>query len=508
MLSAHVVAARIIRPLAREQVWALRATERVMLNSHPPAGADHQAPETARLDFAAQRGERERAVLALRCDTADLKNVTVSFGQLQPALRQTAHRRGSELQLAAFRQGFVFVNQTGMLGTTNTTPAYQPDPLLPITADGMGLVPMGRTQPIVVLLTVPPDAQPGNYTTAGVLAGQRGSTAFSVPFRVDVQVWSIDLPPVSDPSTMGTVFNFIDNVCAPYIGSNCTVGSPIHSAYLDLLATRRIPATDFPNCAVKAPADIAAYIRSGSRHIVLQDVSQNCWNNSAAAAECGAGGTKFGVDYMCYSHAYVRNMVQSLNWQLGNLTAIGYGPAQQPHVKFIAYGFDERMTAAPGEADPTTGVRQLFGAVKDSFGDQLTTMTTGFGWRETGKFPPLDLPLDVMVELYYGVCPTQMPGRNVVSVSLPLYGTACTPNHCHCLQMVCSDYCWDDIQTTSWPPAVAANNSEKIRCELWRQGRTEWEKNHTLWLYNACSPGACASTLQQTGLQGRSTLPV
>ena len=69
------------------------------------------------------------------------------------------------------------------------------------------------------------------------------------------------------------------------------------------------------------------------------------------------------------------------------------------------------MTAAPGEADPTPGVRQLFGAVKQEFvrrtmiagiwitffkvsqqqsceqGDRLTTMTTGFGWRETGKFP-------------------------------------------------------------------------------------------------------------------------
>lgn len=382
-------------------VWALRATELVTLDSYPPA-ADQEAPVPARLDFAAQRGERERAVLAFRCDSADLQNVTVAFGQLQPtALPQMAHR-SSAPQLNAFRQGFVFVNHTGMLGTTNTTPAYQPDPLLPITAEGMGLVPAGRTQPVVVLLTVPADAQPGNYTAAGEIAGWRGTAPFSVPFRVDVQVWSIDLRPVSDPSTMGTVFNFIDNVCAPYIGSNCTVGSPIHSAYLDLLATRRIPATDFPNCAVKQPADIAAYIRSGSRHIVLMDVSQNCWNNSAAASECGAGGTKFGVDYMCYSHSYVRDMVESLSWQLGNLSAIGYGPSQQPHVKFIAYGFDERMTAAPGEADPTLGVRQLFGAVKDSFGDQLTTMTTGFGWRETGKFPPLDLPLDVMVELYYG----------------------------------------------------------------------------------------------------------
>ena len=266
-------------------VWALRATELVTLDSYPPA-ADQEAPVPARLDFAAQRGERERAVLAFRCDSADLQNVTVAFGQLQPtALPQMAHR-SSAPQLNAFRQGFVFVNHTGMLGTTNTTPAYQPDPLLPITAEGMGLVPAGRTQPVVVLLTVPADAQPGNYTAAGEIAGWRGTAPFSVPFRVDVQVWSIDLRPVSDPSTMGTVFNFIDNVCAPYIGSNCTVGSPIHSAYLDLLATRRIPATDFPNCAVKQPADIAAYIRSGSRHIVLMDVSQNCWNNSAAASEC------------------------------------------------------------------------------------------------------------------------------------------------------------------------------------------------------------------------------
>ena len=88
---------------------------------------------------------------------------------------------------------------------------------------------------------------------------------------------------------------------------------------------------------------------------------------------------------------------------------------------------------------------------------RLGQTNTGFGWRETGKFPPLDLPLDVMVELYY-------------------------------------DWCWDDVSTTQWPPAIAANNSQKARCQIWRDARAEWEKNHTLWLYNACSPGACGAT--------------
>lgn len=406
-------------------IWTLRATERVDLDSRPPNDTLHLSQgevqqQQSKLDFAAQRGERERAVVALRSDGADLTNVTVTFAGCQRT-GMAVERNNSTARpwLTAFRQGFVFVNHTGMLGITNTTPGYHADPLLPVAANGMELVPAGRTQPILILLTVPTDAGPGNYTATCVIAGWRGAAAFSVSVSVAVLVWSIDLPSVSDPSAMGTVFNFIDNVCAPYIGSNCTVGTPIHSAYLDLLATRRIPATDFPNCAVKTPADVAAYIRSGSRHIVLQDVSQNCWNNTGAATECGGGGSKFGVDYMCYSRAYVRDMVQSLSWQLGNLSAIGYGPAQQPHVNFIAYGFDERMTAAPGEADPTLGVRQLFGAVKDHFGDQLTTMTTGFGWRETGKFPPLDLPLDVMVELYYGACTARLyQDPEVVSPSL------------------------------------------------------------------------------------------
>lgn len=196
------------------RVWALRATERVGLDSKPSPTAEFlQLP---RLDFAAQRGERERAVLALRCDTADLRNVTVTFGQLQRVQSAEGAGRGSAPQLAAFRQGFVFVNQSGMLGTTNTTPSWQPDPLLPITAGGMELVPAARTQPIVVLLTVPPDATAGNYTATGVVAGRRGAAAFSVSVSVAVEVWALDLPPVSDPSTMGTVFNFVDNVCAPY----------------------------------------------------------------------------------------------------------------------------------------------------------------------------------------------------------------------------------------------------------------------------------------------------
>ena len=125
------------------------------------------------------------------------------------------------------------------------------------------------------------------------------------------------------------------------------VRGPRHQAYLDLLATRRIAATDFPNCEVKNPEDVAAYVRSGSRHIVLMDVSSGCWNNSAAAAECGDGGTHFGVDFMCYSEAYIAAMVQSLAWQLGNLTALGCGPAQHPHVKFV-HAFSRWLWCAAG----------------------------------------------------------------------------------------------------------------------------------------------------------------
>ena len=39
---------------------------------------------------------------------------------------------------------------------------------------------------------------------------------------------------------------------------------------------------------------------------------------------------------MCYSQSYIAQMVQSLRYQLGNLSAIGYGPEQHPHVHFVA----------------------------------------------------------------------------------------------------------------------------------------------------------------------------
>ena len=70
---------------------------------------------------------------------------------------------------------------------------------------------------------------------------------------------------------------------------NCTINSTIHTAYLELLATRRIPPTDFPNGHVKQPQDLAKYIRAGSRYLVLQDVSSLPFNNSEAAVECGGG---------------------------------------------------------------------------------------------------------------------------------------------------------------------------------------------------------------------------
>ena len=70
---------------------------------------------------------------------------------------------------------------------------------------------------------------------------------------------------------------------------------------------------------------------------MLQDVSSLPFNNSEAAVECGGGaGRKFGVDFMCYSQSYIAQMIQSLRYQLGNLSAIGYGPEQHPHVHFVA----------------------------------------------------------------------------------------------------------------------------------------------------------------------------
>jgi hypothetical protein len=457
------------------QMWIARATERVSLDTTRAPNIPQPQP-AAIVDFAAQRGELERAMLVLRCESSDLVNVTVIFSPLLP-LRQQQRSGGSSsttlMTLDAFRQGFVFANHTGELGQTNTRPSWQPDPLLPL-ANGsvMGVIPAKMTQPVLVLLTVPVDQAPGNYTATATVHGtlNAGTDSFTLTALVRVEVWPIDLSPVSHPSTMSTVFNFIDNVCAPYgaEGKACSingVNSSIHQAYLELLASRRIPASDFPNGKVKDPLDVAKYIRSGSRYVVLQDVSNggNGWNNTAAQAECGSSGT-FQKDWWCYSKQYIAEMVQSLRWQLGNLTAIGFGPTQQPHVHFVAYGFDERMTAAPGEADLTTGVRQLFGAIKNHFGDQLTTMTTGFGWRETGAFPPLDLPIDVMVLLYY-------------------------------------DWCWDDVSTIAWPPAIEANNSQKLRCQIWQGARAQWQKNHSLWLYNACSPGACGATArsQPTG---------
>ena len=173
----------------------------------------------AAIDLAAQRGERERAVLALRSEGADLTNVTVSFTQLalDPAPDDEA-TSAAPLRLAAFRQGFLFVNRSGLVGLVNTTPSWQPDPLLPLTDYGCPLIPAAKTQPFLIELHVPPATAPGTYTATATVQGQRSGASgapftLSVPIRVTV--WAIDLAPVSEPYTMSTVFNFIDNVCAP-----------------------------------------------------------------------------------------------------------------------------------------------------------------------------------------------------------------------------------------------------------------------------------------------------
>ena len=205
------------------QLWVAPATERVTLDTRPPAGGGVKA-----IDFAAQRGERERAVLALRCEGADLTNVTVSFTQLalvSPAAPDDEATSAAPLRLAAFRQGFLFVNRSGLVGLVNTTPSWQPDPLLPLTDYGCPLIPAAKTQPFLVELHVPPATAPGTYTATATVQGQRSGAAFTRSVPIRVTVWAIDLAPVSEPYTMSTVFNFIDNVCAP-VNTNHSRSAP------------------------------------------------------------------------------------------------------------------------------------------------------------------------------------------------------------------------------------------------------------------------------------------
>lgn len=135
------------------QMWIARATERVSLDTTRAPNIPQPQP-AAIVDFAAQRGELERAMLVLRCESSDLVNVTVIFSPLLP-LRQQQRSGGSSsttlMTLDAFRQGFVFANHTGELGQTNTRPSWQPDPLLPL-ANGsvMGVIPAKMTQPVLV----------------------------------------------------------------------------------------------------------------------------------------------------------------------------------------------------------------------------------------------------------------------------------------------------------------------------------------------------------------------
>ena len=94
---------------------------------------------------------------------------------------------------------------------------------------------------------------------------------------------------------------------------------------------------------------------------------------------------------------------------------------------------------SPAWGDVGAGIVSLFGAVKKAF-PQVKTMTAGWGWRTTGAIPPVDVPLDVYVCLFY-------------------------------------TYCFDDVNT------VAEN------CTVWKKDLERWRESHEFWFYWASEPG-------------------
>ena len=123
------------------RLWVQPATRKVQLYDTTPGPT-----ATSTMNLAAQRGECERAFAVVMAPhrALELRNLKLQFPAVPCA--------GTEWSV--LQQGYMFVNATENLlwspGAINTSAGWLPEPLLPIAAGGIELVPAGVPQAMLV----------------------------------------------------------------------------------------------------------------------------------------------------------------------------------------------------------------------------------------------------------------------------------------------------------------------------------------------------------------------
>ena len=364
----------------------------------------HAAPRSppgagsSTIDLAAQRGECEAAQLWVRTAAGPLTNISVATAPLA-AVGGSGGGAFPAQHWQWYQQ--IYVN----CSAHDTKQMYQPsapgwyaDPLLPTAA--VPVVPAGLTQPLWVEVCVPRNASAGTYRGTFQLqlhAGSGGAGTTSVPVPVQLEVWPLTTPAVSDPAAFTTLFSFGQAPLAQWtagayrgLGTPWISVSPAMRDWFSLLAAHRTPADSiyYPNAnyQVQGSSTWCAATRcrrSQAQYRLLDALGVQRFNIVDLAC---------GMENMSDPHT-LPAMLDAVNVSIAEA-----GGPDWLRGRGYVYGFDELAV------DKLPVLIQIYGAVKARFGDSVKTVATLPDYPKPGM--PVQnmqsLPVDVWVDAFLG----------------------------------------------------------------------------------------------------------
>jgi hypothetical protein len=333
--------------------WVADSLTRVFQDDLPP----ERPARGISLDVA--RGESESIQLCLR-PTKQLHNVRV---EASPLVCPSPQHSSLKPQLSWFRVGYVWVETPfAHPFSPRRNSAWWPDPLLP--ASDFSVQP-GEVQPLWITVSVPRDAQPGDYT-GRITVRADGAEPVSVPVSVTVH-------PATIPAQghMKTAFALMDwHLCKVY----GKVTPKLRRAYTDFLLAHRLNPDDISRTS---PPDLRELVYANSRGL-------NAFNILNVVPEPGDSS-----GWVCWSpiEAYTPEFRKRF---FERLDAIVPGLEKRGLIdKAYIYGFDERGP----EYIPI--IRDLFSEIKRRY-PRVHTLSTC--WPPAGT-DPMSLGIDWYVPL-------------------------------------------------------------------------------------------------------------
>jgi hypothetical protein len=376
--------------------WGL-APAAVKLQASWSASAASSGSKKTTVDIAGQRGECEHVQLWLRCSSAELVNVSVSFDSMATVVVGGPHLPASAW--AYRQQAFVFNNCSAHASHDAWNPCHEgwlPDPLLPpVPGVGVPRVPHNFTQPLFLDLCIPQGMAPGNYSCAKCITvhGFAGGSAFSFQLGAAVEVWPISMPELNSSTAFSTVFSLgeggqtDDTTSQPLGGGGLNNfyptyfehGSKMRQQWYSSLASHRVPADDLYLMRYRSLEEYQLLADSGAK-----------WMNVGYAKCCpvnSSGCVGVYAAHFC-TNKTVQSVIEYLRPIVGNLTELGLID------RAYLYGWDEFPRKF------MSAIYTLFGAVKKEYPRLRLVGTLASHYKGEYDSLPLDLPLDIWVQAY------------------------------------------------------------------------------------------------------------